>query len=137
VSTRRRLDVVGAAIIEAGRCLVAERAADMSSPGKWEFPGGKRRPGETSIEALVRELNEELGVVAEVGSVLGRGQAESGDRVIALEVYAARIVAGEPEAREHAALRWVGRDELLTLDFTAADRPIVPRVAAVLDGSQS
>ncbi|MCA9626006.1 MAG: NUDIX domain-containing protein, partial [Myxococcales bacterium] len=83
------MEVVGAAIVEAGRCLVARRSATMSSPHAWEFPGGKVEAGESPTEALVRELDEELGVTVKVDQLLGVGEAEAGRRRVRLEVYGA------------------------------------------------
>ena len=104
----------------------------MSSPLEWEFPGGKVEEGESPEEALVRELDEELGIEVRVGESFGVGRARSGERTIELEVFAARIIAGVPSPREHAALRWVTAAELGDLTFAAPDVPLLPRVAAAL-----
>ena len=113
--------VVGAAIVRDGRCLVAKRSPTMRAPGKWEFPGGKVEVGETPHDALVREISEELGVTIEVGALLGRGTATP----IVLDVYLAALVAGEPQATEHAELRWIGPDEVEALDWAEADQPVL------------
>ena len=65
VEMKKALEVVGAAIVRDGRCLVTRRGPAMSAPLKWEFPGGKVEPGESHHQALVREIKEELDV--EVG----------------------------------------------------------------------
>lgn len=126
------LHVVGAAVIAEGRCLVAQRSSAMSAPGCWEFPGGKVEEGESPEEALARELREELGVEVEVGPFLGRGEAEGGRRRIVLDVYAATVLRGTPEAREHAALRWCGASELRELRWAEADVPVLASVIAKL-----
>ena len=69
--------VVGAAIMNDGRCLAAQRGPSMQMAGKWEFPGGKVEPGETPEVALTRELREELAISAEVGEWLGPRCGES------------------------------------------------------------
>jgi len=126
------LHVVGAAIVHAERCLVAQRSHTMALPLKWEFPGGKLEPNETPQAALVREIREELGVTICVGPLLGIGKAQAGRKLIALDVYAATLVAGTPVAREHAQLRWVVADELSAFDWAEADIPVIGAVRAWL-----
>lgn len=123
------IEVVAAAIAHSGRCLVAERGPRMTLAGKWEFPGGKVEPGESPEAALRREIREELGVDVEVGERLGSGSARVGDKVIRLDVYAARLRAGEITRSEHSRIAWVGADELASYDWAEADVPSVPAVA--------
>ena len=93
--------------------------------GMWEFPGGKVEDGEDDIGALVRECEEELGVVIEVGDRIGEDILLGHGRAI-LRVYAARLVSdARPYQYEHAELRWLGRDELDTVPWLPADAPIV------------
>lgn len=128
----KTIQVVGAAIILAGRCLAAQRSVDMSLPLKWEFPGGKVEPGETPERALAREIAEELGVRVEVGARLGQGRAGLPDgREVVLDVHLAALL-DEPDAivlREHARWRWVGVDELGALDWAQADIPVLEPLA--------
>ena len=139
---RRALDVVqvvGAAVVDGNRVLVAQRSGGPYD-GRWEFPGGKVEPGESDLSALVRECGEELGVrvspEAFLGEVLLDGVVAGGPPgVSTLRVWAARLDGGEPVAREHADLRWVGADELDDLDWIPADRPLLPAVRAVLVGN--
>lgn len=125
--------VVGAAIVDGARVLVARRGPAMSAPNRWEFPGGKVEEGESQAEALRRELREELGVDAAVGEHVGTGRARSerGDTIV-LEVYRAELRAGRPTPREHAELRWVSASELDGLRWADADVPVLPAVAALL-----
>jgi 8-oxo-dGTP diphosphatase len=124
--------VVGAAICEQGKCLVAQRGHSMSNPGKWEFPGGKVEVAESDAEALVREIGEELGLLIEVGARLAVGSAQIGGKRIELIVYAASVVSGDLVLREHARSRWLSADELPALDWAEADVPALPAVAAWL-----
>jgi 8-oxo-dGTP diphosphatase len=117
--------IVGAAIVENGRVLACARADPPEVAGRWEFPGGKLEPGETEIEALVRECIEELGVTVEVGVRVGADVPLAHGRAI-LKVYLAKLVDGaEPQRLEHAELRWLGADELRSVDWLPADAPIV------------
>ena len=129
--------MVGAAILRGGRCLVAQRGNGMTEPGRWEFPGGKIEPGESPQAALVREVEEELGCAIRVGPRLGTGRAETPRARVRLDVFEASLVAGEPRAREHRALRWAVPDALEHLDWAPADVPVAPRVATRLRGSDA
>ncbi|MBG0826174.1 (deoxy)nucleoside triphosphate pyrophosphohydrolase [Planomonospora sp. ID67723] len=116
--------VVGAAIVDReGRLLAAQRAEPPELAGGWEFPGGKVDPGEDDHAALVRECQEELGVLIEVGEQVGGDWPLSGGYV--LRVWLAAIVRGEPEAKEHLDLRWLAMDELDDVTWLPADLPIV------------
>ena len=138
-AARRALDVVqvvGAAVVRGGRVLVAQRAGGPYD-GCWEFPGGKVEAGESDLSALVREIDEELGIAIQpqafLGEVLLDGAVGSGQPGSStLRVWWARLADGVPEAREHAQLRWVGVDDLEDLDWIAADRPLLPAVRALL-----
>ena len=124
----QRLVVVGAAIFDdAGRLLAAQRAAPARYAGLWEFPGGKVEAGESPQAALARECREELGIEIKVGTLVGEVAIDVG----ALQVYRASIVSGQPQAREHKALRWLGRHEFDAVDWIAADRPLVRALAGL------
>lgn len=99
----------------------------------WEFPGGKVEPGESDVEALVRECDEELGVPVEVGDRVGRDVRLGQGRAV-LRIYAARLVGGgAPQPLEHAELRWLAADELDTVTWLPADAPIVAALPPLLD----
>jgi 8-oxo-dGTP diphosphatase len=125
------LIIVGAAIVANGLVLGCERAEPPEAAGRWEFPGGKVEPGEDEVDALVRECEEELGVVVAVGERIGddiplaRGGA-------VLRVWLARLVSGEPRPLEHASLRWFGPHDLDSVPWLPADAPIVKELARLL-----
>jgi 8-oxo-dGTP diphosphatase len=124
--------IVGAAIIACGRVLACARANPPEVAGKWEFPGGKVEPGETEVEALIRECDEELGVRVEVGDRVGRDVPLGHGRAV-LRVYAARLVDGDrPRPLEHSELRWLTAGELDSVVWLPADAPIVAALPPLL-----
>jgi 8-oxo-dGTP diphosphatase len=118
--------VVGAAILhpDGRRVLAAQRAEPRAHAGRWEFAGGKVEPGEDERCALRRECREELGVEVEPGERLGGDLPAAGGRLV-LRVWWARLLEGEPQPVEHAALRWLGRRDLYRVEWLDADLPLV------------
>ena len=113
----------------AGHVLVAQRPAHKHLGLKWEFPGGKVEPGESLETALLRELREELGCVAEVVRALPPFRHDYGTIAIAMLPFVCRLAVDSPapHPHEHIALRWVTPAELSApgLDLAAADFPVV------------
>lgn len=123
---RRPLRVACAVIKdEDGRLLAALRPQGRSLGGKWEFPGGKIEAHESPTLALIRELQEELSIVAEPIFSLLVVQHDYPDFTIELHPIMMRIISGVPHPHEHAELRWVSMAEALTLDWAAADLPVL------------
>jgi 8-oxo-dGTP diphosphatase len=110
---------------ELGRILLAQRPPGTHLAGTWEFPGGKCDPGERPDQALVRELDEELGVRVDSASPLLALTHAYPERTIRLILFEVTALRGEPRGCEGQALRWVPADELATLDMPPADRPII------------
>ncbi|UWF77607.1 MULTISPECIES: (deoxy)nucleoside triphosphate pyrophosphohydrolase [Microbacterium] len=124
--------VVGAVIVKDGRVLAARRGEQMKLPGTWEFPGGKLEPCESEQSALMREVQEELGVHALVGEHIETTAHEYPFGNVTLSTYYATITSGEPAPTEHAELRWCAADELAELNWAPADIPTARRVIAQL-----
>jgi 8-oxo-dGTP diphosphatase len=122
--------VVAGAVIAEAKVLIAQRIRPPELAGRWELPGGKVAAGETEPEALARELSEELGVEVEVGAQLGDDVAL--DPTMTLRAYAATLIRGEPQPRDHAALRWVSAAELQEVDWVPADRAYLPALNRLL-----
>ncbi len=122
-----KIPVVCAIIEQDDLVLCALRSEDMSLPGKWEFPGGKLELNELPEEALIREIKEELNIEIRIVESLPIAEhAYVPEKIIQLIPFRCVIVSEQkPSATEHAELRWVKRDELLQLDWAAADVPIV------------
>jgi 8-oxo-dGTP diphosphatase len=120
--------VVAAALIDgAGKVLLQQRPPGKAMAGLWEFPGGKIEPGETPESALVRELEEELGIRVEEGALapLSFASAPLGERHLLLLLYACREWSGEPEALHASALRWASPAEMRSLPMPPADLPLI------------
>jgi 8-oxo-dGTP diphosphatase len=123
--TLTRAITVSAAVIERDeRFLLTRRAADTHLAGRWEFPGGKREPGETGEQALIREIREELGCEAVVGALLLTTDHTYPDVRVRLEFYAATL-RGEPMPQLGQDMRWVPRSELVSLPLPEADADLV------------
>jgi 8-oxo-dGTP diphosphatase len=124
--------IVAAIIIVDGRVLACERSAPPDVAGRWEFPGGKVEPGESDADALARECVEELGVRVEVGDRVGPDVPLAHGRAV-LRVFAVTLLDGDqPRALEHRAMRWLGVDQLDSVPWLPADRPIVAELPALL-----
>lgn len=131
-SAPRAVDVVVGLIGDSlGRWLVNCRPPGTPLAGAWEFPGGKRQPGETPRAALERELREELGIeVLEAEPVLTL-EHDYPDKRVRLDVWHVRRYRGEITAREGQPLQWVTVAECRQLALLEADWPIVERLGAL------
>jgi len=108
-----------------GKVLIAKRPLDKHQGGLWEFPGGKVEAGETAEVALVRELAEELGIVATLSRPLIQVSHDYPDKQILLEVRDVLAFIGEPHGAEGQPLAWVEPQDLPDYRFPAANKPII------------
>lgn len=132
--------VVGAIIVDdlarPTRLLGARRTAPSALAGGWELPGGKVDPGEESLDALHREIREELGVAVEIGEPLP-GPHRDGSWPLGEDyrmlVWWGRVTDGTPAALEdHDELRWFSVEDLYAVPWLPADLPIVRALASRL-----
>ena len=120
-----RTITVSAAVVERDDAfLLTRRAADAHLAGRWEFPGGKREPGETGEQALAREIREELGCEADIGALLLTTEHAYPEVHVRLEFFAVTL-RDEPEPQLGQAMRWVPRRELASLPLPEADADLV------------
>lgn len=119
------IEVAAAVIERRGKILLTRRHARQHLAGHWEFPGGKRRAGESWKRCLARELREELGIEVAVGRRIFSTFHRYPDRAVRILFYACAIARGQPRPREGQPLRWVGRDSLRRLRLPAADAGLV------------
>jgi len=133
LSDRKRTLVVAGLIVRDGHVLITQRGPVQKQPElalKWEFPGGKVEPSEAPVDALVRELREEIGVTVAVGRVWDVLFHPYPAFDLVMLVYACKIVDGEPRSVEVHDLAWVPAEELARWDILPADRPLVERLLA-------
>ncbi|MGE9266461.1 MAG: (deoxy)nucleoside triphosphate pyrophosphohydrolase [Verrucomicrobiales bacterium] len=110
-------------IFQKKRVLACRRARGELA-GCWEFPGGKKEPGEAGEEALQRELCEELGIETEVGRLRQVVIWRSASRLIRLHAYEVRHWTGELRCLDHKEMRWVDAWRGDVLAWAPADVPI-------------
>jgi 8-oxo-dGTP diphosphatase len=123
--------VVAGILVRADEILICQRTRHQSKPLKWEFPGGKIEFGEQPRDALRRELEEELGIHADVGDEVERITHTYEDgATVELRFYVVRSFSGELENRIFRDVQWVNRTRLPEYDFLEADAPLVRELAA-------
>ncbi len=121
-----RILVVAAALYDAaGRVLIAQRPAGKHLAGRWEFPGGKVIAGESELEALGRELHEELGVEVSAARAFMRLKHAYEDREVELSLWLIERYRGVPSALDGQRLKWVAPEELAREDLLEADQPFI------------
>lgn len=121
------IPVVAAVVFRRGRVLLCQRGDGDHLPLLWEFPGGKIDPGESAVEALVRELDEELGVHASIGDQVAEVFHRYPQKRVWLRFFRARI-DGDPQPLVHRRLRWLEPARLGELEVPPANAVVVERL---------
>ena len=121
------IQVVAAVIFHDWKVLCVQRAGHEKEyvSLKWEFPGGKVEVGESREEALVREIREELAVDIEVSEFLMTVEHAYPDFHLTMHVFKCVLEQGEITLNEHVDMKWLAVEELGSLDWAAADVPVV------------
>ena len=123
--------VVAGLIVQDGKLLVCQRTRHQTMPLKWEFPGGKIEGGEQPRDALRRELEEELGILAGVGDEVKRIQHEyPNGGMVELRFFIVRNYQREIENRIFRDIQWAAPQDLPKYDFLEADLTLVRDLAA-------
>jgi len=108
--------------------LITQRMYDDVHGGLWEFPGGKKQPGESLRDCLKRELQEELAITVGVAELFDTLQHTYDNFSISLHTFHCSILRGEPRAISCEKLRWVSVADLSNYEFPEADRKLIARL---------
>lgn len=119
------IPVVAGFLKKDQKILVGQRPENHSLAGLWEFPGGKIELGETPEQALQRELNEELGIEAQIGTLRLACTHSYGDVGIIILFYEVNYWKGEPKAKHHLMLEWIYPQELKLRPIPEANKKIL------------
>lgn len=123
-------DIAAGVIWRGEQMLIAQRPPRGLLGGLWEFPGGKREPGESLEECLRREVHEELGIAVQVGALLASVEHAYTHFRITLHTFHCQYLSGEPQCTACTAWRWVTPQELERYAFPAANRKIIHMLQA-------
>ena len=117
---------VAAAVIRVdGKYLITKRMQGTHLAGYWEFPGGKVEKGETTVDALTREISEEVGLEIRVNRLLHESFPEYPERSVHMNFYDCDILSGKATAVECAEIAWIRPDEFILYEFPPADEGII------------
>lgn len=122
----KTISVSCAIIIHQNKILAAKRSEKMSQAGFWEFPGGKLEEGESPEESLIREIQEELGMVISIIEPLSISKFNytSEDLTVELIPFTCHWVSGEIQILEHEEVQWLTLNEMDNLNWAPADVPV-------------
>lgn len=121
----KTINVVAAIIEKDGKILLAQRDSSSDQAGLWEFPGGKVELNEDQPQALARELQEELGIVACVGNYVASTQWQQSERIVRLHAWQIETFSGELQKHCHSAFAWVTPLQARDYSLAPADIPLL------------
>jgi len=124
----KTIRVVAAIITDGSRIFATQRGYGEYKDG-WEFPGGKIEPGESSRDALVREIREELAADIVVGDLLTTVEYDYPDFHLSMDCFRATLAEGSSmDLLEHEAAKWLTEEELDSVDWLPADVLVVEAI---------
>jgi len=112
----------------AGEIYITQRAADAHQANKWEFPGGKIEANESAEQAVIRELQEEVGITVTSLQQFDKLEYQFPDRHITLWFWLVNGWEGEPWGKEGQPGRWVAQQDLVADEFPAANVPVIEKL---------
>lgn len=130
----KEIEVVGAAIMKEGKLFIAKRPDKGEVGLKWEFPGGKIEAGETPMQALIREIEEELETEIEIDRFITTVKHQYQTFHLTMHVYLCHLNGNDPILEEHVDCCWIGKDQLYDFDWAPADLKILPVIEEVCFG---
>ncbi|QYJ97304.1 8-oxo-dGTP diphosphatase MutT [Shewanella alkalitolerans] len=122
---------VGIVFDEQEQILLAKRPDHLHQGGKWEFPGGKVESGETTSQALIRELREEVAIKVTSTSPLMAISHDYPDKQVYLDIHTVKSFSGEAQGLEGQEVKWARLDELEDYDFPEANTPIIEKLLSL------
>ena len=125
------IKVVAAIIIHDGKVFATQRGYGEFKDG-WEFPGGKIEQGETSQEALIREIREELDSEIEVGELFDTVEYDYPQFHLSMECFLCKLQKGKLVLKEHEAAKWLNRELLDSVEWLPADKGLIDKLRNIL-----
>ena len=122
------IEVSAALIFRDGQLLITQRHANSHLGGRWEFPGGKREAGESFEQCLVREIHEELGVEIAVGQLFDEISHDYPEKSVHLKFFLCKLLSGQPQPLDCAAVKWIQKAGLDAHEFPAADAQLLDKL---------
>lgn len=123
---------VVAAVINCGNKIFATQRGYGEFKDGWEFPGGKIEVGETPQEALKREIMEELSTEIEVGEIIDTIEYDYPTFHLSMQCFLCEIVSGDLVLKEHEAAKWLGKNELGSIEWLPADLALISKIKQLL-----
>ncbi len=128
----KTIHVVAAVIRDADGRFFATQRGYGDWKDWWEFPGGKTERGESSVDALRREIREELAAEIAVGAKLCTVEYDYPQFHLSMECFLCTLASGAPTLLEHEAAQWLSRENLDTVNWLPADREIIAQLKAAM-----
>ena len=129
MKTIRVVAAITKAVNEKGETIIfATQRGYGDFKGGWEFPGGKIEAGETPQEALIREIKEELEIDISVGELIDTIEYDYPTFHLSMDCFWTEIVSGDLVLREHAAAKWLTKEELDSVDWLPADITLIEKI---------
>ncbi len=123
----KTIRVVAAVIRNGDKIFATQRGYGEFKDG-WEFPGGKIEPGETPEQALIREIQEELDTRIAVGDKITCIEYDYPDFHLSMDCFWAKVLEGDLVLKEHEAAKWLGKENLNSVDWLPADISLIETI---------